>query len=275
MDNTPVAPAPETPETQKTSEKEVPWNKILIGLGIFLLLAAIGGISYFFGTQSDGASELSPTPALFDSLSPTPTVFSSPTPFANGTVSPTKSPTPTPTPKIITKTLSSDSSLDGFQSSNGGGNKGLDIRAGRNVNLVTRGFVSFDLSSIPDGATVTKATLRLYQTKIIGDPYGAGGALKIDHLNFGNSLENADYALAALLANFSTLTNNAVVEWKDGDVTEQVKDDLNDNRTRSQFRIHFTTENTGGELTGDFTYLESADDSEGTGKTPQLVIKYH
>jgi hypothetical protein len=265
MDNTPVAPAPETPETQKTSEKEVPWNKILIGLGVILLLTAIGGISYFFGTQSDGASELSPTP----------TVFSSPTPFATGTIAPTKSQTPTPTPKIITKTLSSDSSLDGFQSSNGGGNKGLDIRAGRNVNLVTRGFVSFDLSSIPDGATVTEVTLRLYQAKIIGDPYGAGGALKIDHLNFGNSLENADYALAALLANFSTLTNNAVVEWKDADVTEQVKDDLKDNRTRSQFRVHFTTENTGGDLTGDFTYLESADDSEGTGKTPELVIKYH
>ena len=77
------------------------------------------------------------------------------------------------------------------------------------------------------------------------------------------------------MANFTTLTNNAVVEWKDADVTEQVKDDLKDNRTRSQFRVHFTTENTGGDLTGDFTYLESQDDSEGTGKTPQLVIKYH
>lgn len=268
MDNTPAAPAPETPKTGEVSEKEIPWNKILIGLGIFLLLAAIGGISYFFGTQSDGTNEITSTPTLFDS-------FSSPTPFTTGTIAPTKSQTPTPTPKIITKTLSSDSSLDGFQSSNGGGNKGLDIRAGRNVNLVTRGFISFDLSSIPDGATVTRATLRLYQAKITGDPYGFGGALKLDHLNFGDSLENSDYALAALLANFTTLTNNAVVEWKDADVTEQVKDDLADNRTRSQYRVHFTTENTGGNLTGDFTYFESQDDSEGTGKTPQLVVEYY
>ncbi len=141
--------------------------------------------------------------------------------------------------------------------------------------MVTRGFVSFNLADIPEGVTITKATLRLYQTKTVGNPYGVGGNLKVDHLTYGNSLEDADYAAAALLSSFATLTNNDSVEWKDVDVTEALKNDVSENRSRSQFRIHFEIENTGGDVTGDFAYFEAADDSEGTGNTPQLVVNYY
>ena len=56
----------------------------------------------------------------------------------------------------MTVTLTSQAALDGFQANNGGGNNSVDIRAGNGImfgspsqELVTRGFMSFDLSGIP------------------------------------------------------------------------------------------------------------------------------
>ena len=270
-----------TPQEKVTEEKELSsGKKVLIILGGILLIVGVGAGSYFLGNKgkSQYTSTLSPTPD--DLISETPTTTPTPEINISGTISPTKKPTVTPkstltpTPTVKQKTLSSNTSLDGFQSSNGGGNKTLEIRAGRNVNLVTRGFVSFDLSEIPAGAVIKEVNLRLYQAKIIGNPYGVGGSLKIDHINFGDSLDNPDYGLAALSSSFITLTSNNVIEWKDAIVTDQVKDDLANARSRSQFRIHFQTENTGGDVTGDFAYFEAAENNMGTGNTPQLVVKY-
>lgn len=270
----------QTTESSSNEKKKINWNKVLIGLGVTGLVLVIGGISFFFGRRSQNSESKDLTPTPTQSVSPSPTII--PTPSSNSltpttTLIPTKKPTPTPipTPVIKTMTLSATASLDGFRSSNGGGNDGLDIRAGRNVNLVTRGFVSFDITGIPASATITEATLRLYQTKTIGNPYGVGGNLKVDHLDYGTSLDDPDYGTASLISNFATVTTNASVEWKDVVATDQFKNDRSASRTRSQFRIHFTSEVTGGDVTGDFAYYESANNSEGTGNTPQLVVKYY
>ncbi|KKQ51780.1 hypothetical protein A2865_04040 [Candidatus Woesebacteria bacterium RIFCSPHIGHO2_01_FULL_39_17] len=276
MEDTQVLPAQEkVPE-----EKELgAGKKVLIALAGILLIVGVGAGSYFWGSKgkSQGTSNLSPTSSE-EILTPTPTPTSEPSPEATaGKGKPTFTPTPTltPTPTVKQKILSSSTSLDGFRSSNGGGNAGLEIRAGRNVNLVTRGFVSFDLGDIPSGAKIQEATLRLYQAKIIGNPYGVGGSLKVDHLTYGDALDNLDYGIAALSSSFITLTSNNSLEWKDAIVTDQVKDDLANGRSRSQFRIHFQIENTGGDVTGDFAYFEAAENNMGTGNTPQLVVKYY
>ena len=117
--------------------------------------------------------------------------------------------------------------------------------------------------------------MRLYQTKVIGNPYSAGGGLKVDHLTYGNSLDDTDYGMAALVSNLATIATSNVIGWKDTDITMAVRNDVENGRSQSQFRIHFTTENTGGTLIGDFAYFEAAEDSQGTGYTPQLVIKYY
>jgi len=258
--------------------KKVVW--IVMGV---VAVSAIALFSYFLGVRENGSTgKVSATPTI----SPAPTPTPNPTPEQDEnsketTLTPTKKPTstptasPTPTPVVKVKVLSSSAELDGFRSSNNGGNSNLEIRAGRNENLVTRGFASFSLADIPSGSTITEATLRLYQAQIIGNPYGVGGSVKIDHLNFGDSLDSSDYSMAALLSNFSTLTSNATLEWKDAPVTDQLKDDIANARPRSQYRIHFSTENIGGNVTGDFAYFESADNNMGTGNTPQLIVKYY
>lgn len=272
---------PSSPAPVKSSK----FSPKLVLLILLLLALGIGGTAFYLGTQG---TKPTPTPTPTEAATPTPTEAVSPTltqkstptpkPTATPTPTPTPTatPTPTPTPTSQTSALNSTASLDGFRSSNGGGNATVEIRAGRNVNLVTRGFASFDLGSLPSGITIEQATLRLYQTSIIGNPYGVGGgAIKVDHMDYGGTLENSDYGLAALSTNFATLSTSATVGWKEVDVTDAARNDLTAGRTRSQYRIHLTTESIGGDVTGDFAYFESADNSVGTGNTPQLVVRYH
>jgi len=279
-----VVSGPSNHSPTGTNEKKPGGKTTLLILGAFLVLSAIAATAYYAGknTGDQDVETLMPTPTS----TPTPSLTPAPTATdVSVTISPTKKPSPspalsptpslTPTPTVKSKVLSSQAALDGFRSSNNGGNAGIDIRSGRNVNLVTRGFVSFDITSIPSGSVITEATLRLYQTKTTGSPYTAGGSLKVDHLTYGDSLDSSDYGMAALSSGFTTLTSNGTVEWKDANVTERVKDDLTNSRSTSQFRIHFQTELTGGDVTGDFAYFESAENSEGTGNTPQLVVKYY
>ena len=69
--------------------------------------------------------------------------------------------------------------------------------------------------------------------------------------------------------------NFKTIEWKEADVTDALKDDISNARSRSQFRIHFQTENTGGDAEGDFAYFEATENTRKTGNSPQLVVKYY
>lgn len=255
------------------AEEKAPNKKpIIIGILVFILILIAINVFFFFRfRQPSKPAEASPTPTAV--LSPTPEV--SPTPPPTPTRRPTPTPTPTPTPvPIEEQTLNSTSALDGFRSSNGAGNATVDVRSGRNVNLITRGFVSFDLASLPSGITVEKATLRIYQTSIIGNPYGVGGNLLVDHLDYGDSLGDDDYNRSSLSSNIGTLSSNATVEWKELEITDRLRNDLTSGRSRSQYRLHFTTETIGGDVTGDFAKFESGENSQGTGNLPKLVVRF-
>ena len=110
---------------------------------------------------------------------------------------------------------------------------------------------------------------------MIGDPYGVGARVMLDHIDYGITLENADYSASSISSSFARLSDNSTIEWKEVNVTDVVRNDLENNRERSQFRLHMAIENIGGTIAGDFIYFESANNSEGTGNTPKLVVEYH
>ena len=261
MEEEQVNPAPESPEP--ANQELSGMNKLLLPLFIILLLL-IGAGAFFIGSQK---SRQTPTPSPTPLMSPEATVEPSPT----GSPTATPKATKTPTPAIQTKTINSTAALDGWRASNGGGNTDWYIETGRNNTLTSRGYVSFDLGSLPSRATITEATLRMYQKIVVGTPY-SGNSLIADHVNYGDSLGSEDYALTPISTAIGTLTSNASIEWKDLIVTDEVKRDISDGRSRSQYRIRFTTEATG---TDAWARFESGDNYLGTGNLPQLVIKYY
>ena len=274
-----VEEIPETPKKRKFSL--VLFLSVLV---ILLVIALISTISFFLGRESgkkisNDTSEKtlslfetteSPTPTgLISSASPTKALSATP----QGTLKISLTPTPTPIPK--TKLIISSKDLDGYITSTNVLVDNVEIRIGRNQNYVVRGFVSFDISTLPDETKIQSATLRLFQVKVIGSPFSIMGNVKLDHLNYGDILNAEDYSTPAVLSSFNTLSKSNVSEWKEINVMPEVKDDLSNARPTSQFRIHFETETKGDNSTGDFVYFESADNSEGTGNLPQLLIKYY
>jgi len=99
-------------------------------------------------------------------------------------------PTPTPGPVTKTFTVSSDGSA---RSNNSTVNSPV---AGDTVDdLGTQGFLTFDVSSIPDDATIQSVKLDLGNgPSVKGDPFGDLGCLRVYPDNYG-SLGGSDYTV--------------------------------------------------------------------------------
>src|SRR3990170_7844202 len=159
--------------------------------------------------------DVSPTPSA--SFSTQNLSDSSETPKISPRATPAGSPSPTPPLKTIS--LSATKGLDGFVATNGAANVSSDIRAGRNKYLVTRGVLGFDLK-LPRKANLASAILRLYQTKVVGNPYLTLGDLKIDFIDLGESIEAEDYANPAEVLSFAALSSDNKIGWRQVDVSE-------------------------------------------------------
>jgi len=223
-------------------------------------------------------------PKISQTVSPTASSIASPT-IASSPI-PTLSVTPKPTGSIFniaplkifqpseTQILKSNATLDGYRSSNNGGSNTLEIWVGRNNVASFRGFVSFDLKSLPSNITIEKATIKMYQMGIVGKPYVIGGNVVVDHLNYGTSLESSDYDRVAIKMHIGVLSNNDVLEVKNLEVTDSVRNDLYYNRGRSQYRLRFATETVGGNSSGDITYFDPEENLYQNHQPPQLEITF-
>ena len=279
MDNDKVFVTEETkefPDYRPQPKKSYNGKLILKFIFAFIVIGSISLASYLIGKRSGN------TPPQNSSPNPTinTVVFEDePTQTPNSTISGVLakkiSVSPGPTLASKTKIITSVGNLDGFRSSNVSGNSLLEIRVGRNNSAVTRGFVSFSLSEIPIGVDIIEARLRLNQIKLIGDPFKSGITVKIDHLTYGDSLDDADYGVPALTSGFNVLTSDKNLGWKSIEVTEQIKNDLANAHSLSQFRLHLQNENTGVTPDGDFIYFEAAEDASKSGNTPQLIVRYN
>lgn len=256
------------------------WKRIAFGLGATLLIIIVGSSSFYAGRKT----AITDTDDLATPMNTDSDVLSIIDNDAPDSVTPSSAPTPTksknssstPTPILSTKlkVLKTDPQLDGFRSSNASGSTTSNIRTGRDSELVTRGFVSFDISDLGNDVVISSATLRLYQTKTLGEPYSQGGSLYLDHLTYGNRLDKNDYSSPALTSNFTIFSESAKRGWVESDIKKALADDLSNARALSQFRLHFEREKTGGTGEGDFAYFESTENTQKTGNVPELVVEY-
>ena len=132
-------------------------------------------------------------------------------------------------------------------------------------------LVSFDVASIPAGATILSAELAVVQAHVDPDPYGTAGPLLVDHVDLGGAIDSADYDSMALQSVIGALSNNALLAEKRLDVTAQIQADVDAGRGMSSFRAYF-----GGMATG-AAYFQDPMDVLGLGAGlpgPVLTIRY-
>ena len=182
----------------------------------------------------------------------------------------------------VTVNLTGQGALDGFRANNGGGNTTVDVRVGNGSffgspteELVIRGFMSFDLTGIPSTADVKSIELKFYQVNVTGTPYAKLGNLLIKHVDYGPTLDNADFDAPELHSatlsphtgsgQWYTITATTIGDW--------IETDLAAGRTRFQFRLQFSSEKDGDGLQ-DTASFESGENYFGTGNVPQLTITY-
>jgi hypothetical protein len=183
----------------------------------------------------------------------------------------------TPTP--VTLTITSAPSLDGLVFAQGTTTLASNITAGDYASGFgpqggIRGFVSFDLSAIPAGATVLSATLTLVQRNVVGTPYATLGTIVADHVEYGGLLEAGAYARSFPTGQaFATLSSDSTLGPRTLTVTAIVQDDVASNRGHSQYRFRFGLEED-ADMDSDQAQFFSAETATGPSERPTLVVTY-
>lgn len=138
-------------------------------------------------------------------------------------------------------------------------------------------FVSFNTSSIPDGATILSATLRLRRGTVLGtNPFSTHGTCWADVRTGGFSgtttLETGDFQAAATVVQAASLTNATLNgEWSEGSLNAAGLAAISKTGT-TQLRVYFSLGDN-DDLGSDYIGYYSGDDLTAANR-PQLVVTY-
>lgn len=163
---------------------------------------------------------------------------------------------------------------------NSTGSAGGALRAGDNGgDKQFKGVVSFDTSSIPNGATIVSATLRLRRGSLAGsNPFTSGfGQARVDikggmGFNGSTTLEAADFqatADAVDVAQLSNAPNNN--DWSEGTLNSTGESFI-DTTGKTQFRFYFDLDDNDN-ASGDNIGWYSGDNATAANR-PELVVEY-
>jgi hypothetical protein len=180
-----------------------------------------------------------------------------------------------------TVTLVSEGTLDGYRLSDGTGSSSTDILVGNGDiensagELIARGFFSFDLSGLPEGATIERAELRFYQKEIEGDPYEKLGNIVLEHVYYGATFDDTAYDTPALETAVLDMETSAPAWYilSDPTLTNWIQSSLETDLTRQQFRLQFSQE-TDGDGREDWIAIQSGGGLLGSRQAPQLIITF-
>jgi hypothetical protein len=193
-----------------------------------------------------------------------------------------------PTPSV-TVSFTSIASHDGYvdesaETSNVGGTLSSNLTTGAAIRIgdtgarkQRKGFVSFDTSSLPDAAVITKAELKMKCGTILGNP-SALGTLSVDiqsaSTGFGASLllQTNDFQAAASASSVGTLSYpSASNVWVSAILNSSGMSQVS-RTTHTQLRINFTTDDNNDTL-DDYLGFYSGEYATSTDR-PVLEITY-
>jgi len=157
----------------------------------------------------------------------------------------------------------------------------LEIRYGRNgfgdPGIVeARAFVTFPIGSVPLGYHIHSAEISQYCEYYLNNSedliwptyYSNPYQVMIDHIQFDSFLPSV-FGQNALASNVAMLQDSGYIGWIGTDVTNSYLDDIQQERTHSQYRLHFPP---GNDVVGYQADLVSY--SRGPISPPKLIITY-
>ena len=139
-----------------------------------------------------------------------------------------------------------------------------------------KGFLSFDTSTLPPGATLISVQLRIRRIALQGNPYGSLGTIAADvapanGFSANYALQASDFEAAAAnqaIAVFSQAGSNGA--WAEATMLQHGLAYIN--RTgRTQFRIYFTVPDNGN---GSHDRVHFDAGEAAAANRPQLIITY-
>jgi hypothetical protein len=195
----------------------------------------------------------------------------------------------TPVAAPITVTLTSVAAQDGWvlesgETTNAGGtidataNTTSALRVGDdNKDKQYKSVVSFDTSSIPDGATILSATVRLRRGTLSGtSPFSTHGTCWADVQTGGFSgstaLQTGDFQAAATVVQAASLSNAASNgSWSEGNLNASGLGAIDKTGT-TQLRVYFNLDDN-DDTGNDYVGYYSGDNTTAANR-PQLVVTY-
>jgi hypothetical protein len=144
-----------------------------------------------------------------------------------------------------------------------------------------RGAMSFDLTQIPAGATVTAATLFTRECAVVGSPIPALGNVVLEHVNYGPILDTAAYSTPPLDTLGGILTSDSTVGHHTRNVTAAVLADMAASRTTTQFLLVMSEFANAFDSANDYVVFQAPSGSYNTLCNPatregaQLLISAH
>lgn len=181
--------------------------------------------------------------------------------------------------------IGSTASLDGYARSDGTasatGSPATGDKDAIYFGVGWRQLYSFDISSLPTNSTIASAILRLYQCDVEGFPYTYMGNVIVDHVDYGGVFDpfGSAYNGATVAPGIGTLSATTSLGYRSLDITTSAQDDLTalPPRTRSQYRLRFSIEDSNLDGNNDFVQFTDAEDSPcagqaSTNQPPELAL---
>ena len=188
-------------------------------------------------------------------------------------------------PSTTTVALYADPEMDGvvdvsgfiaFSPSRGVPTTG-DYGASFRPDYFARQLYAFYLGPVPRSARIVRATLRIYQAHVVGEPYAKNGDVVVDLVDYFAEPGAESYDGQTLERDIGTLSTSPSLGWRSLDVTSQVAGNLAAGALWSQYRLRFWAfRSVPPDDENDFVYFTDAEDSGvgWNGEPPELVVEY-
>jgi hypothetical protein len=188
-------------------------------------------------------------------------------------------PAPVEAPRTGLHHIFSTAALDGVVASDGtfdasGGSLRTGDLDGFTNGLGSRQFFSFDLTTIPAGVTVRAVEVCLQQVDQVGSPYLTHGPARFELVDYGLSLDGADFDVPALLDIGGLSANGSTFSGRCTGTTAIPLSYIAPPATRLQVRVRFESHDSDSDGVSDYVVFADSESAPSSSIFAPTMLVY-